>query len=85
MAADSDSSAMVVGALGLAAGLFLGARWVRAKSAYGGWKSARLGVPKAKAGSKAARGAFMVAARGAVLGIVLLIIWVITTSNMVRR
>jgi hypothetical protein len=85
MPAESDSSALVVGAFGVAVGLFLGARWVRAGGAYKGWQSARGGPAKAKAARTAARTAFLLAARGAVLGVVLLIVWVITTSNMVRQ
>jgi hypothetical protein len=85
MAAQSDSTAMVVGAFGVAVGLFLGAKWVRAKGAYGGWQSSRGGPAKAKAARTAARTAFMLAARGAVLGVILLIVWAITTSNMVRQ
>ncbi|WP_203914245.1 hypothetical protein [Rhizocola hellebori] len=85
MAADSDSTAMVVGVFGVAVGLFLGARWVRARGAYDGWQSSRGGPSKAKVARTKARTAFMLAARGAFIGIVLLIVWAITTSNMVRR
>lgn len=81
VAESSNSGALVLGVLGVLLGIFVGLRWAGVKKAFGGWKTARAGVPKAKAGRRQARGAFLIAARTAMLAAVLLIVYVIATST----
>jgi len=76
-----NSGSILIGVLGILVGMFAATRWFKAKASFGGWQKARAGVPKAKAERSKARGAFLLASRAAVLGVVLLIVYLLATTT----